>query len=108
MVRLGVILLVHTALERAAQVARVWANAGCDVIVHLDKKIPTAIYHFFSPSCRIFRIYNFRIALIVIGVLGGWLQQPKPPAARFWTAIRISHMFIWHLVPACPYAQLTN
>lgn len=52
MVKLGVILLVHTALERAAQVARVWANAGCDVIVHLDKKNPDSDLSFLQSQLQ--------------------------------------------------------
>ena len=52
MVKLGVILLVHTALERAAQVARVWADAGCDVIVHLDKKNPESDLTFLQTQLQ--------------------------------------------------------
>ncbi len=32
----GVVLLCHTALDRAAQVARAWAQNGCPVVIHLD------------------------------------------------------------------------
>ena len=39
---LGVILLCHTALDRAAQVARHWAAAGCPVVVHLDRRVAEA------------------------------------------------------------------
>ena len=37
--KLGVILLCHTALDRAAQVARHWAVAGCPVVIHLDLRV---------------------------------------------------------------------
>ncbi|SIT85307.1 DUF5927 domain-containing protein [Pontibaca methylaminivorans] len=33
---LGVIMLVHDALGRAAQVARHWRAAGCPVVIHVD------------------------------------------------------------------------
>mgnify|MGYP003396874869 CR=1 FL=1 len=35
---LGIIMLCHTALDRAAQVARHWAKAGCPVVIHVDRK----------------------------------------------------------------------
>lgn len=37
--RLGFILLVHTALDRAAQVARFVAQAGCPVVIHVDARV---------------------------------------------------------------------
>ncbi|WP_103257375.1 beta-1,6-N-acetylglucosaminyltransferase [Tabrizicola aquatica] len=36
----GVVMLCHTALDRAAQVARHWAQAGCPVVIHLDRRVP--------------------------------------------------------------------
>ena len=36
---LGFIMLCHTALHRAAQVARHWAEAGCPVVVHVDSRV---------------------------------------------------------------------
>ena len=38
----GVIMLCHTALDRAAQVARHWAASGCPVVIHLDSRVPDA------------------------------------------------------------------
>lgn len=38
--RLGFIMLVHTALDRAAQVARVLAEAGSPVVIHVDARVP--------------------------------------------------------------------
>lgn len=38
----GVIMLCHTALHRAAQVARHWAMAGCPVVIHLDRRVAEA------------------------------------------------------------------
>lgn len=39
---LGVIMLCHTALDRAAQVARHWSGHGCPVVIHLDSRVPQA------------------------------------------------------------------
>lgn len=36
---LGFLMLCHTALDRAAQVARYWAKAGCPVVIHVDAKV---------------------------------------------------------------------
>ncbi len=36
---LGVVMLCHTALNRAAQVARFWLDAGCPVVIHVDRAV---------------------------------------------------------------------
>ncbi|WP_343080345.1 beta-1,6-N-acetylglucosaminyltransferase [Ostreiculturibacter nitratireducens] len=41
---LGFIMLCHSALDRAAEVARFWASAGCPVVIHVDRKTPLADY----------------------------------------------------------------
>ncbi len=35
----GIVMLCHTALHRAAQVARHWAEHGCPVVIHLDRRV---------------------------------------------------------------------
>ncbi|SHH14238.1 Core-2/I-Branching enzyme [Cognatiyoonia sediminum] len=40
----GVVMLVHTALDRAEQVVRHWVKGGCPVVIHVDKKVPVADY----------------------------------------------------------------
>lgn len=40
----GFIMLCHTALDRAAQVARHWASRGCPVVIHVDKRVPTGLF----------------------------------------------------------------
>ena len=32
----GIVMLVHTALDRAEQAARLWAAGGCPVVIHVD------------------------------------------------------------------------
>lgn len=41
-VRPGFILLVHQHLNRAAQVARFWAEAGAPVVIHVDARVRAA------------------------------------------------------------------
>ena len=36
---LGFVMLCHTALDRAAQVARHWAEDGCPVVIHVDSRV---------------------------------------------------------------------
>ncbi|MEC3860665.1 beta-1,6-N-acetylglucosaminyltransferase [Mesobacterium sp. TK19101] len=47
---LGIVMLVHTALNRAGQVARHWARAGCPVVIHVDRNVPRAAYQNFVRS----------------------------------------------------------
>ncbi|NBO20431.1 MAG: glycosyl transferase [Rhodobacteraceae bacterium] len=35
----GFIMLCHTALDRASQVARHWAERGCPVVIHVDRRV---------------------------------------------------------------------
>ncbi|WP_425044938.1 beta-1,6-N-acetylglucosaminyltransferase [Primorskyibacter sp. S87] len=46
----GIVLLVHTALNRAEQVARHWTNAGCPVVIHVDKNVSGPVYRAFEKS----------------------------------------------------------
>ncbi|PQO24729.1 glycosyl transferase [Rhodobacteraceae bacterium WD3A24] len=39
---LGFLMLCHTALDRAAQVARHWAQQGCPVVIHVDARVGEA------------------------------------------------------------------
>jgi len=40
----GIVMLVHTALDRAAEVARHWASNGCPVVIHTDKRVGRSDY----------------------------------------------------------------
>ena len=37
---LGIVMLCHTALGRAAELARHWAASGCPVVIHVDRRVP--------------------------------------------------------------------
>ncbi|MFN6977157.1 MAG: beta-1,6-N-acetylglucosaminyltransferase, partial [Gemmobacter sp.] len=43
----GFIMLCHTGLDRAAQVARHWAGQGCPVVIHVDRKVGRPAYERF-------------------------------------------------------------
>ncbi|MGB7319390.1 MAG: beta-1,6-N-acetylglucosaminyltransferase [Planktotalea sp.] len=48
----GIIMLVHTALGRAEQVARHWAASGCPVVIHVDKKVDRKTFKAFKSRLK--------------------------------------------------------
>ncbi len=40
----GFVMLCHTALDRAAEVARHWAERDCPVVIHVDKRVKAKAY----------------------------------------------------------------
>lgn len=50
MTTVGIVMLVHTALGRAEQVARHWAAAGCPVVIHVDRNVPRATHDAFVQA----------------------------------------------------------
>jgi len=46
----GIVMLVHTALGRAEQVARHWSAAGCPLVIHVDVSVPDKTYRTFRDA----------------------------------------------------------
>lgn len=46
----GIIILVHTAFDRAEQVIRHWVDGGCPVVVHVDSNVSDGTYRAFERS----------------------------------------------------------
>lgn len=46
----GIVMLVHTALGRAEQVARHWASSGCPVVIHVDKNVSRSTFTAFKSA----------------------------------------------------------
>ena len=46
----GIIMLVHTAFDRAEQVARHWSAAGCPIVIHVDKYVSESDFHAFKDA----------------------------------------------------------
>ena len=46
----GVIMLCHTAFDRAAEVARFWAEGGSPVVIHVDKRVDAAAFDQFRAN----------------------------------------------------------
>ena len=49
---LGFVMLVHTAFDRAEQVARYFASHGCPVAIHVDGKVPPRRFRAFRDRFR--------------------------------------------------------
>lgn len=47
---LGVVMLVHNALDRAEQVARHWAGSGCPVVIHADTSVSRKAFEKFRKA----------------------------------------------------------
>ncbi|GAA6209775.1 beta-1,6-N-acetylglucosaminyltransferase [Cognatishimia sp. WU-CL00825] len=47
---LGVLMLVHTDLQRAEQVARHWIAAGCPVVIHVDAAVDRQTFKAFKAN----------------------------------------------------------
>ena len=46
----GIVMLVHDALDRAEQVIRHWAASDCPVVVHVDKSVDRATHDAFVAA----------------------------------------------------------
>ena len=46
----GIVMLVHTALGRAEQVARHWSAAGCPIVIHADLSVPAKTFKAFQTA----------------------------------------------------------
>ena len=45
-------MLVHTAFDRAEQLVRHWSAAGCPLVIHVDKSVPTKDYNGFVTNLQ--------------------------------------------------------
>ena len=46
----GIVMLVHTAFDRAEQVVRHWSAAGCPLVIHADKCVSRKEYNDFVKA----------------------------------------------------------
>ena len=46
----GIVMMVHDSLDRAAEVARHWSKNGCPVVIHVDKQVATKKYKEFFDA----------------------------------------------------------
>jgi hypothetical protein len=46
----GIVILVHTAFDRAQQVIEHWVKGGCPVVVHVDSSVPDGTFKAFQRA----------------------------------------------------------
>lgn len=73
----GVVLLCHTALERAAQAARFWAAGGAPVVIHVDARVPQAELSLMQAGLATCPMFSFAGAGNAIGAAGRWLRRRR-------------------------------
>lgn len=59
MTSLGFIMMCHTAFDRASQVARFWAAAGCPVVIHVDSRVSRSDFDVFRTGLADLPIISF-------------------------------------------------
>jgi hypothetical protein len=66
----GFVILCHTALHRAAQVARYWAERGCPVVIHADRRVTKEDYE--TLVGRLEDLGNIRFSARFVCEWGTW------------------------------------
>ena len=56
---LGLVMLCHTALDRAGEVARYWADRDCPVVIHVDKRTDRAEFAALQASVAGYHTIRF-------------------------------------------------
>ena len=66
----GVVMLVHTAFDRAEQVIRHWVQGGCPVVVHVDANVPAGTFKEFETALGDLPTVRFPNAIAASGAPG--------------------------------------
>ena len=101
---LGIIMLAHTALDRAAQVARHFAKADCPIVIHCDASVPKAEFDSLRASLSDIDAIRWAPRRSCDWGTWGWLGPRWMRPNCCWKAFRACNMSIWLRAPACPYA----
>ncbi len=102
-------MLCHTALERAGQVARFWAEQGCPVVVHVDSRVSESNLRGLTASLE--DLGNIRFAPRYQCEWGTWgLLQATQAASTLMLAEfpEVRHVFLasGSCLPLRPVAEL--
>ncbi|WP_282119773.1 beta-1,6-N-acetylglucosaminyltransferase [Ruegeria atlantica] len=111
MSNLGIIMLVHTALNRAGQVARHWTSSGCPVVIHVDRKVPNKVYAEFVAACANDPLIRFSDRHVCNW--GGWgivAASQSAAALMLETFPDVRHVFLTSgsCLPLRPVDELVN
>ncbi|MBW7923011.1 MAG: glycosyl transferase [Rubellimicrobium sp.] len=106
---LGVVMLVHTAFDRAEQVIRHLVAAGCPVVVHVDRKV--AGRHFDALRAALVDLETVRFSPRNRCEWGGWGLVAATQAAagmllRDFPDVRHVYLMSGACLPLRPVAEL--
>ncbi|MEL6411187.1 MAG: beta-1,6-N-acetylglucosaminyltransferase [Pseudomonadota bacterium] len=107
----GIVMLVHTAFDRAEQVARHWAAGGCPIVFHVDKDVSKASYDAFVRSLS--DMENVRFSSRHRCAWGSWgLVAATQSAARLmldeFTQVRHVYLASGSCLPLRPVQELID
>jgi len=104
-------MLVHTALDRAEQVARHWSAAGCPVVIHVDANVPRKTYKAFSKALEDVPTVRFcqrhKCEWGTWGLVAGTLSAAEMMLAEF-DAVRHVYLSSGSCLPLRPVQELVD
>jgi hypothetical protein len=105
----GFVMLCHSDLDRAAQVARHWATHDCPVVIHVDKRTKRHLYDKMVQSLA--DISNIRFARRYVCEWGTWglvaaTQDAATVMLREFGEVRHVFLASGSCVPLRPVAEL--
>ncbi len=105
----GFVMLCHTALDRAAQVARHWAERGCPVVIHVDKRVKKWPYE--RLQVELSDLDNIRFSARHACEWGTWgivaaTQQASELMLRDFAAVRHVFLASGSCLPLRPVSEL--
>ena len=108
---LGFVMLCHTALHRAAQVARHWAERDCPVVIHVDRQVTRVRYDAFRRELA--DLDNVRFSKRLRCEWGTWsLVQASQAAAELllneFPAVRHVYLASGSCLPLRPVDELRS
>lgn len=106
---LGIVMLCHTALDRAAQVARHWAERDCPVVIHVDRRVDQVGYQRLMQSLH--DLPNIRFSERFACEWGTWglvaaTQVAAQVMLRDFAQVRHVYLASGACLPLRPVAEL--
>src|SRR6056297_553534 len=106
---LGFVMLCHTALHRASQVARHWAERDCPIVIHVDKQVDRARFDAFQKELA--DLPNVRFSRRVHCEWGTWSlvrasQMASKQLLREFPGVRHVYLSSGSCLPLRPVEEL--
>ncbi|MCU0816604.1 MAG: beta-1,6-N-acetylglucosaminyltransferase [Cypionkella sp.] len=107
----GFVMLCHTALDRAAQVARHWAEGDCPVVIHVDRRVAAA--EFANLQAELSDLANVRFSGRHACEWGTWgivaaSQEAATLMLRDFPEVRHVYLASGSCLPLRPIAELRS